>query len=92
MSEKIYCGSAKIIKTQYGDLLKGSMHRDDLKKVAEWMHEKGVDWFNFSIKEKREPQEGKPTHYLELDQWVIETAKNQEAPQPLQEQKDNLPF
>lgn len=72
MSEKIYCGSAKIIKTQYGDLLKASMHKDDINKIVKWMKENESDWVNFVIKEKREAIDGKPTHYLEIDTWKPE--------------------
>jgi hypothetical protein len=69
MADKIYCGSAKIITTQYGEMYKGSMHRDDISKVLAWMDENNSEWFNFAILEKRDKIEGKPTHYMQLDEW-----------------------
>ena len=69
MSEKIYCGSAKVVKTQYGDLTKVSFHKDDINKMVSYMKNNNLDWANLVIKEKKEPQEGKPTHYLQIDTW-----------------------
>ena len=66
MSEKIFCGSGKIIKTQYGDLIKVSFSESDISKMQNSL-ENG--WVNLVMKEKREKQEGKPTHYLEVDDW-----------------------
>lgn len=87
MSDKIYCGSAKIIKTHYGDLLKASMHKEDINKIVKWMKENESDWVNFVIKEKREPIEGKPTHYLEIDTWKPEPRAEAEF-----KGEDNPPF
>ena len=93
MAEKIYCGNARIFTTQYGDLLKCSMHKDDINKVVKWMKENNSDWFNFTVKEKQNKQEGKPTHYLELDEWKPQA---QPTPPPPPEQvadpNDDLPF
>ena len=69
MSEKIYCGSAKVITTQYGDLTKISFHKDDINKIVAYMNGESSDWINLVVKEKREKVEGKPTHYLEVDEW-----------------------
>lgn len=69
MSDKIYCGSGKIVTTQYGDLTKISFHKEDLNKMVKYIQENGGDWVNLVLKEKKEPQEGKPTHYLEIDTW-----------------------
>jgi len=64
--EKIYCGNAKIIKTQYGEMTRISMHEDDVKRLQE-----NIDngWVNIIIKERREPSAGGMTHYLEVDKW-----------------------
>ena len=35
MSDKIYLGSAKAIKTEHGGLLKVSFNRDDLQKMMD---------------------------------------------------------
>lgn len=87
MQEKIYCGNAKKIQTQFGEMYKGSMHKDDINKVVTWMKENGSDWFNFVILEKRVKVEGKPTHYLQLDDW-----KPQEREQEAVNHGDDLPF
>ena len=65
-TEKIYCGSAKIIPTQYGDLTKIIFHKDDIQKMLNNMN---GDWINLVVKEKQNKVEGKPTHYLEVDTW-----------------------
>ena len=69
MSEKIYCGSGRIVNTQFGDLTKISFHKDDINKLVSFLREDGGDWVNLALKAKREPAPGKPTHYLEIDQW-----------------------
>jgi len=90
MSEILYCGSAKIISTQYGQLTKVSFHKDDINKLVKFLRENGGDWINLTIKEKKEPKQGKPTHYLEIDTWKPEQKQGQ--PQQQQSNDDNLPF
>ena len=91
--EKIYCGNAKIINTQYGEMTKISFHKDDINKMVAHIKSEGSDWINLVLKEKKEPKEGKPTHYLEVDTWKPE---NRPEPQPEQyqsnEEEDDLPF
>jgi hypothetical protein len=69
MSNKIYCGSAKIVPTQYGELTKVSFHKEDINKMVSYLKSEGSDWINLVIKEKKEKVAGKPTHYLEVDTW-----------------------
>ena len=69
MSEKIYCGNAKIVNTSFGELTKISFSKDDINKMVGHMKSENLDWINLVLKEKREPQPGKPTHYLEVDMW-----------------------
>lgn len=64
---KKFCGSAKIITTQFGPLTKGSFNQSDLKVLTDNLNEKG--WVNWVIKEKKEKVEGKPTHYIEIDDY-----------------------
>lgn len=64
--EKVFVGSAKIITTQYGDLTKVSFSQADLQKLTEHLNN---GWVNCVIKEKKNKVEGKPTHYLEIDNW-----------------------
>lgn len=71
-SEKIFCGSAKVINTKYGELTKLSFHKDDINRIVSFMKDSNSDWANLVIKAKKDPQEGKPTHYLEIDTWKPE--------------------
>lgn len=80
MSEKIFCGSGKIVTTKYGDLTKLSFHKDDLKRLEQNLVN---DWVNCVMKEKKEKKDGKPTHYLEVDNWKPEQ-QNQETKPPLE--------
>lgn len=77
MSEKIYCGNAKIVKTQHGDLTKISMSKDDINKIVTYMKQEKSDWINLVMKEKKNPVEGKPTHYLEVDTWKPDEVSQQ---------------
>jgi len=69
MSEKIYCGNAKIRKTNFGDQMQISLSKDDINKIVGYVKSEKLDWVNINVKEKREAVEGKPTHYLEIDTW-----------------------
>jgi hypothetical protein len=64
--EKIYCGNGKLIKTQYGDLMKLSFTTEDLEKLQSKLDN---GWVNAVVKERREPSEKGTTHYLEIDTW-----------------------
>jgi len=67
--EKIYCGSGKVVKTKYGNMFKGSMHIDHVKLLLKHMEDNNLEWINWDAKQKREPEQGKPPYYLEVDQW-----------------------
>jgi hypothetical protein len=95
MSDKIYCGSAKIVPTQYGELTKVSFHKDDINKMVAYIKENGGDWINLVLKEKKEKVQGKPTHYLEVDTWKpTPQAEQQQQPAPpiTDDLEDKLPF
>lgn len=87
--EKIYVGLAKTFVTQYGEMTKLSLSKDDVNKITKHMKDNNLDWINIDVKEKKEKVQGKATHYLEVDQWKPE---KQETPPPLEESDDNLPF
>ena len=97
--EKIYIGVGKTVKTQYGDLIKGSMHKDHINEIVKYMKANNLEWINWNMKEKREITEGKPTHYIEVDTWkpsenVTERHDVNDIPssnKPTQENLD-LPF
>lgn len=97
--EKIYCGSAKIVPTQYGELTKVSFSKEDINKMVGHMNETKSDWINLVIKEKKEKVPNKPTHYLEVDTWKPDTAntpKKEQAHTPKKEydepEDNSLPF
>ena len=71
MADKIYCGSAKKIKTQYGDMMVLSFSPDDIEKLLQRSKEtKGRGgWVNVNVKERREVSPTGKTHYLEIDMW-----------------------
>jgi hypothetical protein len=66
MADKIYCGNGRVIKTQYGELMKLSFTEEDLQAMQDNL-ENG--WINVVVKERREPSEKGTTHYLEVDTW-----------------------
>lgn len=75
--EKIYCGNGKVIKTQYGDLMKLSFTAEDLEKMQNNLSN---GWINVVVKERREPSEKGTTHYLEVDTWKPNTEEGGSAP------------
>ena len=81
--ERIFCGSGKEIETQYGKLMKLSFTEADLKALQDNM-ENG--WVNAAVKAIKEPKEGKPTHYLQVDTWK---PNGDSMPKPTD---DDLPF
>lgn len=88
MSEKIYCGNAKVIETKYGKMLKISFSKKDLQELNKAMD--GKEWVNCNLKEKQNKQEGKPTHYLELDTYVKPTDSRSQVSES--EKVNDLPF
>lgn len=93
MSEKIFCGSGKVITTKYGPLTKISFREDDLNVLRDNLNN---GWVNLVLKEKKNKTEGKPTHYLEVDKWEkpSETKPAYDLPEPHQgtPEEDDLPF
>jgi len=95
MSDKIFCGSAKIVPTKFGDLTKISFSQKDIDTLQANVSN---GWINLVVKEKQNKQEGKATHYLEVDQWkptpangLTNMKKEDIAHQAIQEEND-LPF
>lgn len=89
MSEKIYCGSAKVVTTKFGELIKVSFSKKDIDTMQENLKN---GWINLVIKEKKEKVEGKPTHYLEVDSWQPTTEKVDSTPAADVVDDDQLPF
>jgi len=97
-NEKIYCGTGKIVPTQYGELTKVSFHKDHINTMVKYMKDNDTEWINLVVKEKRDKVEGKPTHYLEVDTWKPkDDTNNNTTPPPTPKSApvddyDDLPF
>jgi len=94
---KIYGGNAKIIQTKFGEMTKISQSRSDLEKLLAYLNANDLEWVNLVLKEKQEKVEGKPTHYLEVDDWKpVQLANKNEGNFKSTEKRiienDNLPF
>ena len=89
--EKVFCGSAKVIPTKFGDLTKVSFSQKDIDTLQANMNN---GWINLVIKEKREKVEGKATHYLEVDNWKSIPAEGltNNKPSASSYAGDDLPF
>jgi hypothetical protein len=98
--EAIYAGTAKVVPTKFGEMTKVSFNRTDLEKLTKYLNENDSEWVNLVIKEKKEKQPGKPTHYLQVDDWkpTAVKEKNEFAPVVAKKEiiekyeKDTLPF
>ena len=97
--EKIYCGNAKKVTTQFGDILKLSFTEEDLKKLQESLDN---GWVNADVLERRSPSAGGMTHYLVINTWKpnadnsSSTTKPAAKPAPAAQTEDvsveDLPF
>ena len=90
--EKIYCGNARVKTTQYGEMMKISLSREDINKIANYAQSENRDWVNIEVKAKRTPEEGKPTHYLEIDQWKPDHTKAQPTATPAAPKAEPFPL
>ena len=88
---KIYGGNAKIIQTKFGEMTKISQSRSDLEKLLAYLNANDIEWVNLVLKEKQEKVEGKPTHYLEVDDWKPVQVANRPLEKRINE-NDTLPF
>ena len=91
-NKKQYAGNAKIITTQYGDLMKISMTEADVKTLSDNLKN---GWVNVVIKERRNPSPSGLTHYVEIDQWQPKKVKEVSKANPAFDEQislDDLPF
>lgn len=79
MEKQTFVGKVKVIKTQYGDLIKLSFGPEDLKKA-----ENG--WLNVVYKKNKD---GLP--YMVLDTWKPDP-NNKNVQNPVQNPEDGMPF
>lgn len=92
MSEqKVFVGSGSEKTTQYGKMLKLSFSKKDIETLNANLSEKG--WVNVVVKEKKEKVEGKPSHYLEIDNWKpTPQGATSSSQAKVEEDSNNLPF
>ena len=88
--DRIYCGSGKIISTDYGTMPKISFNKDDINTIVKYMKDNNLEWINLDMKEKRDPK-NKNTHYLEVDTWKPEENKNRQQTD-ISANNNDLPF
>lgn len=67
--DAIYAGTARMLATKFGTLPKVTFSRTDLNKLIKYLDENDSEFVSLNIKEKKEKPEGKPTHYLQVDEW-----------------------
>ena len=88
--EKIYGGNAKIVQTKFGSMTKISQSRSDLEKLLKYLNDNDLEWVSQVMKEKQTKVEGKPTHYLEVDEWKPNAVKEKNEFKPSTEKKQNF--
>lgn len=76
MTDKIYVGNAKQMKSKYGEFQKMQFHKDDINKMVEYMKSEGTDFISIDTRERQKPSAKGWTHYMEINQWKPE---NREA-------------
>lgn len=98
--EKIYAGTARMLTTQFGTLPKVTFSRKDLTRLLEYLNENDTEFVSLNVKEKPQKVEGKPTHYLQVDEWKPNAVKEKNDFVPVvakreiieKYEKETLPF
>jgi hypothetical protein len=86
MSDNIYCGNGKIIKTQFGNQLKLSLTAEDVQTLQANLDN---GWVNIDVKKKRDENVKFP-YYLEVNTWK---PNQQSTPEPpAYDEEEPLPF
>ncbi len=86
--EKIYCGSAKVVETKFGKVLKLSLRAEDVEKLQENLTN---DWVNVWVNKRKEASESGFSHYLTVDTWENKPANRTEEPSS-DDESEELPF
>lgn len=81
--EKIYAGTARMLTTQFGTLPKVTFSRKDLTRLLEYLNENDTEFVSLNVKEKPQKVEGKPTHYLQVDEWKPNAVKEKKEFKPV---------
>ena len=73
MADKIYCGSAKEIQTQYGPIMKVTLDLDHIYQASKDGHsfttQQGRKKIKIDITARREPDQYGNTHSVSVDVW-----------------------
>ena len=80
--EKIYAGTARMLATQFGTLPKVTFSRKDLNTLLEYLNQNDTEFVSLNVKEKPQKVEGKPTHYLQVDEWKPNSVKEKNEFKP----------
>ena len=88
--QKIYAGTARMLTTQFGTLPKVTFSRKDLTRLLEYLNENDTEFVSLNVKEKPQKVEGKPTHYLQVDEWKPNAVKEKNEFKPAMEKKTNF--
>ena len=75
-------------------MTKISHHRDDVLKMLAYLDKHDLQFINLDLKAKQSPQEGKATHYLEVNQWkpMKTNAKAERPVKMITDPGSDLPF
>jgi len=65
----IYCGSAKVRQTRFGDQYELRIFRDEIESLLEYMSENGLRSVRIDVGARREPK-NEWTHYLKVNEWT----------------------
>ena len=98
--EKIYAGTARMLATQFGTLPKVTFTGKDLNTLLDYLNENDTEFVSLNVKEKPQKVEGRPTHYLQVDDWKPGQGKEKKEFTPVvakreiieKNEKDVLPF
>jgi hypothetical protein len=66
-------------------------HDKNFRKLLKYLNDNDLEWVTQVMKEKQEKVEGKPTHYLEVDEWKPVQVANKPVQKSIIE-TDTLPF
>lgn len=88
---------AKVIPTQYGDMMKLGFHASTLIEFIK-ANTNNAGYFNLTVSERREPDQYGNTHSICLDTWVPNGDRKPPTNQPAlpktdaPTENDNVPF
>jgi hypothetical protein len=64
----IYCGSAKVRQTKWGDQYELRMFRDEIERLTTYLDDQGMRSVRVDVCAKREAKDDW-THFLKINEW-----------------------